>query len=166
MIVLTLTAPWSWLAALRLKMLETRSWAAKHRGLLGIHTGISLDPVGGPKGLLDLCARPYFKEAMEQLGITDPLAVPRGRIIAVVNLADCRRIVASAAEHVADPKGTILPPPYPERAFGDYTPGRYAWTLDGATMLSKPIVTPGRQRLWYWTSPIQARQIKEKVTRV
>lgn len=163
--VLTLTAPWSWLAAYALKKLETRGWATTHRGLLGIHTGISLGPVGGPAGLLRLCQAPYFREAMEQLGITDPLAVPRGRIIAVVNVTDCRRIVATEAEHAADPERTILPPPYPERAFGDYTPGRYAWALEGANLLRRPIETPGRQRIWYWTSSAQARHIKE-VTRV
>lgn len=38
----------------------------------------------------------------------------------------------------------------PERPFGDYTPGRYAWLLDNIQPL-EPIPAKGRQGLWEWT---------------
>src|SRR4029079_17436270 len=72
-LVITLTAPWSWLVAGQLKKWETRSWATRYRGLIVIHTAKGLGPVGGKRGLLDLCRQPYFAQALETLRIADPL---------------------------------------------------------------------------------------------
>ena len=137
--VITLTAPWSWLAAARLKEFETRGWQTAYRGLLGIHTAQSLIPVGGPAWLLAFCARPWFREAMIAIGITDPLAEPRGCIIAVCNLAEIvpTRQIRGELEAM-------------EIAFGDYSDGRYAWRLTGMNRLRTPITVRGAQGLWNW----------------
>jgi hypothetical protein len=41
-----------------------------------------------------------------------------------------------------------------EIAFGDYTPGRYAWILDNIQCLPEPMTCPGHQRLWNWSEHI------------
>ena len=147
--VLTLTAPWSWLAASRLKEYETRSWQSSYRGLLGIHTAKSLIPVGGPAGLLDICARPWFREAMIALGIKNPLTEPRGCIIAIGNVVEIL-----PTEQIRDQMDPM------ERAFGDYGDGRFAWRLVGMNRLRAPIPVRGAQGLWGWgeyTPPATAR---------
>lgn len=137
---LTVTAPYSWLLAGKLKRYETRSWARSYRGLLGIHTARGLGPVGGPSGLLDLCAREPFRTAMEQLGIKTPLAEPRGAIIAVANLTQIH-----TTEHVLPIiRGTD------EEAFGNYDPGRFALQFTGMCRLRVPIFTGGAQQLWHF----------------
>lgn len=146
--VVTLTAPWSWLVAGRLKRNETRSWARSYRGVLGIHSGLGLGPVGGPEGLLALCQTEPFARALAQLGISDPLAEPRGCIIAVANLTGIRPTTEVAAEIA----GTD------ELAFGNYDAGRFAWRLDGAVKLRTPIKAAGRLGLWYYTPPATAAE--------
>lgn len=136
---LTLTAPWSWLVAGWLKGNETRGWTTKHRGLLGIHTAQSLAPIGGEAGLIAICSQPWFREAMIALGITNPLAQPRGCIIAVCNVVDVQPV-----ERVRDDIEEM------ERQFGDYSDNRFAWQLGGVARLRTPIIARGGQGLWTW----------------
>lgn len=42
-----------------------------------------------------------------------------------------------------------------ESSFGDYTPGRWAWMLDGADLLERPVPATGRQGLWNWDPPTE-----------
>ena len=37
-----------------------------------------------------------------------------------------------------------------ERAFGDYSPGRFAWRLWDVQRLPRPVAARGYQRLWNW----------------
>lgn len=137
---LTVTAPYSWLLAGKLKRYETRSFARSYRGLLGIHTARGLGPVGGPSGLLELCAREPFRTALEQMGITKPLAEPRGAIIAVANLAQ----IYTTEQILPTIRGTD------EEAFGNYEPERFAWQFAGMARLRVPIFTGGAQQLWHF----------------
>ena len=41
-----------------------------------------------------------------------------------------------------------------ERAFGDYTPGRYAWLLSDVRPLAAPIPAKGQLGLWRWEGAI------------
>jgi len=45
-----------------------------------------------------------------------------------------------------------VPPPLDsnEYAFGDYTPGRYAWLLSDVQALPTPIPAKGQLGLWRW----------------
>ena len=143
--VITVSAPHAWLIAGRLKHYETRTWAHAHRGLIAIHVGKNLSAVGGVRGLFDLCSREPFASALAHLGIVDPLAEPRGRIIAIGKLT---------AIHTAKTLAPTLDSD--ELAFGDYTEGRFAWQLDSVAKLRKPIVVPGQQGLWNYTPPSAA----------
>lgn len=67
---LTLYQPWASLIADGRKTVETRSWGTKHRGLLAIHAGTTVD-----------------KEACKQFGY-DPRTIPTGCILCIVRVVD------------------------------------------------------------------------------
>ncbi len=124
---LSLMQPWATLLAHGLKTYETRSWSTRHRGPLLIHASRRF-----PEAARDLCTQSPYIDALRAAGYTSPLDLPRGAIIGVVTIAE------------------VLPIPLPpgrltdiERAFGDYSPNRYAWRCTSpCTCL--PIKTGGR----------------------
>jgi hypothetical protein len=139
---LTLRQPWASLVALEAKRIETRSWRTSYRGWLAIHAGITL-----PKAERLLCEQEPFRAALLRDTALDPalpLAVqlPRGSIIAVVWLDSCL------------PMETIEWPDKPERSFGDYAPGRYAWYLSQVHRLPQPIPARGALGLWRVEIPV------------
>ncbi len=165
---LTLTQPWATLIAIGAKRIETRSWWTSYRGPLAIHAGKNLAPVGGRIGLTDLCGREPFKGALDLLWQPSgtfwaPESLPLGYIVAIADLVDCVRIGADWARNVAPPPlartiGRHLDDGTPvlweltdqEIAFGDYTPGRFAWLLDNVRALPVPVPARGAQGLWDW----------------
>jgi hypothetical protein len=40
-----------------------------------------------------------------------------------------------------------------EQAYGDYTPGRFAWVLTDIDPVEPPVPARGRQQLWTWEPP-------------
>lgn len=168
--ILTLTQPWATLVALGAKHIETRSWATSYRGPLAIHAGAGLRPVGGRIGLWRQCARQPFFRALEphfrvthlnmgaDLGFTDCIDVsemPLGTIVAVAFLAGCEptdRVDADGHGMATWPRGnsyvtSVWPLTDQERAFGDYSPGRYAWLLGAVRPLREPLPYRGAQGL-------------------
>ena len=160
---ITLTQPWATLVAIGAKCIETRSWSTPYRGPLAIHAAAGLGPVGGLRGLQRLCDRVEFANALWAGGIRkgpppdDAWAdrLPFGAIIAVCDLVDCVAIVHRWQEQLIqqrDNRWFVSPPiTSPEYAFGDYTPGRYAWLLDTVQPLPEPIPAKGQLGLWEWT---------------
>jgi len=150
---ITLTQPWATLVAVGAKKIETRSWATAYRGLLAIHAAKGLGPVGGKDGLLTLCKQPPFRDVLRD-------TLPRGAILATCNLTAIYRIPATAqrvarclpGDHPLASYPVVLPPfsDDPERAFGDYTPGRYAWLLEDVRRFDTPIEYKGALGLWTW----------------
>lgn len=145
---ITVTQPRATLVAIGVKKIETRSWATAYRGPLAIHAAKGLRAVGGKDGLYTLCMQSPFREALHDAGDMLPL----GAIVATCNLVSVHRI---------DPDqrwfGSGLCGPIrfweltdQERAFGDYTPGRYAWLLADVKMLPEPIPAKGALGLWEW----------------
>lgn len=164
---LTLTQPWATLIAIGAKQIETRSWTTRYRGPLAIHAGKGLGPVGGSVGLWNRCAEPLFFRALEpyyrvtHLRLGDPPALidcidvtdlPLGAIVAVAELVDCWPITDEPRVRPIRHNDTWLsyhiPPEEPERAFGDYSPGRYAWLLADVRPLAVPVPARGAQGLW------------------
>jgi hypothetical protein len=146
---LTLTQPYATLVAIGAKRIETRSWSTRYRGPLAIHAGKGLGPVGGERGLVALCQNGVFAQALK--GRT----LPRGVIV-----ANCTLVDVVPVEDVLC-RVQIRPRDYDtgyylwsvddsERAFGDYTPGRYAWLLADVRPVDPPIPATGRQGLWEW----------------
>ena len=133
---LTLRQPWASLVALGAKRIETRSWRTSYRGWLAIHAGMTL-----PAADRLLCEQEPFRAALLRdttLDLTRPLAaqLPRGCVLAVAWLDSCL------------PMKNIDLPDEPERSFGDYAPGRYAWYLSRVCRLTPPVPAQGRLGLW------------------
>jgi hypothetical protein len=134
---LTLTQPWASLVAIGAKQVETRSWSTRYRGLLAIHAAKMFT-----EDDFDLIKMPPFCNAMESiLDLTNERKVyglPLGCVIAICELVEIT------------PIGKVFYISDQERAFGNYTPGRWAWILDDAVMLPKPLPARGMQGLWNW----------------
>lgn len=135
---ISLWQPWATLMAVGAKQCETRSWGTSHRGPLAIHAAKAPLP-----WMVDIIRADWqwWRDAFEKAGFEiEPErkligfgGLPRGCIIATVDLVSCTRTTAENA------------PPYPERAFGDYTPGRYHWHTANCKRLDTPIPFKGKQ---------------------
>jgi hypothetical protein len=141
---LSLTQPWASLVALGQKTVETRSWPTRYRGWLAIHAAKGLADLTVP-AFEDLCHRePFYAALAPVYGTGGAIAtdqLPRGQIVAVCRLVDCCRV------------DTIKPVSYPERAFGNYAPGRWAWQLAAIHILPMTVPARGMQGLWDWDAP-------------
>ena len=151
---ITLTQPHATLMAIGAKIFETRSWQTSHRGETAIHAAQGLGPVGGRKGLAALCNTEPFRSVLLErfwwpMGSTadflyDPAAyLPLGCILATVRFYDIVptfELGGTGPEILSDQ----------ERAFGDYSAGRYAWLSSNLHAFSKPIKAKGALSLWEW----------------
>jgi activating signal cointegrator 1 len=133
---ISLLQPWATLVALDTKQIETRSWATKYRGPLLIHSSKAL-----PYKNHDLRYQVPFSDVIPR-----NYRFPLGSIIAVCNLVDCQEITKQWDSQAALKGGMVIG--YQEFCFGDYTPGRFAWLLEGIEPLEKPIPAKGQLGLW------------------
>lgn len=171
--VLTITQPWATLVAIGAKQIETRSWPTHYRGPLLIHAAAGYGK-GGLRGHRELCGTEPFcsilnaacKRHYDQLGDLRAMVghpfMPTGAIVARCELLDCvpthhpnipsepgkpwfTGARAGVGQHYYE-----VPPPLDsnEYAFGDYTPGRYAWLLSDVQALPTPIPVKGQLGLW------------------
>jgi hypothetical protein len=126
---LTLLQPWASLIAVGAKRLETRSWSTAYRGPLAIHAGKGWNEQSRATWRL-----PAVQAALGGAGMIDAVDLPRGCVIAVCELCGCAPILVTPAE--------------PERSFGIYASGRFAWTLHDVRPLPRPVPMRGRLGLW------------------
>jgi hypothetical protein len=164
---LTLTQPYVTLVAIGAKRIETRSWPTRYRGPLAIHAATSLRPIGGVAGLRRFVRQEPFYAVLKRWGdrwgygvIGDPsYYLPFGKIVATCTLVACRAIAQCVSLHQGGGSGVFMfddqfgipLPDEPERSFGDYTPGRFAWQLVDVTPLDRPVAARGAYGLWNWT---------------
>lgn len=151
---LTLTQPWATLVALGEKRIETRSWSTNYRGKLAIHAA-----KGFPKDARFLLGETPFYEILFETHHIQEKALPLGAIVATCDLVAIHKIPSMprhfprgvAEDHPLASYPVVLPPQHDqERAFGDYTPGRYAWLLTNVQKLAAPIPAKGALGLWDW----------------
>ncbi len=130
---ITVLQPWAWLLASGKKRCETRSWKTNYRGELLIHAG--------KKNMADTMRQTIFESRhMEQAGVFDTV-LATGAVIGKARLVNCVLIDALTAE--------LIKAQHPdEYAFGDFTPSRYAWVMEGAELFDKPVPARGKQGLW------------------
>jgi len=144
--VLSLTQPWATLCAISTpiqpaKDIETRSWATSYRGPLGIHAA-----KGFPKWAQELCDEEPFKSTLRGLRAKD---LPRGVLLCIRSLEDC-----VPTERILNPDTIAVlngakPLTDMERAFGDYTEGRYGLFLGPVTRIFEPpFQVTGSLGLW------------------
>ena len=130
---LTLWQPHATLIAIAAKRYETRSWTTDYRGPLAIHAAKS------KKGC-ELCYTSPFYTVLKNTDYPSFKWLPFGKIIAICKLVDIIQITDTNATGLSEQ----------ELAFGDFTPGRYAWYLQSVQQLEIPIPIRGKQRLWMW----------------
>jgi hypothetical protein len=134
---ITILQPWASLIACGAKRIETRSWATQYRGRIAIHAAKDQDKKG--ERIRHIVAR------AEQYGIIIP-EMHFGAIIAIATLTHCLKINESQIYYLEKDKSKEL-------AFGDFTPGRYAWILDNIQAI-KPVPAKGMQRIWNWVGDL------------
>jgi len=141
---LTIRQPWASLMALRLKQMETRSWDTKYRGPVAIHAGLAWPcPIGNYFTIGDF----EFERCRSGLIMWGPgceraTLLPMGAVVAVGELFQTRSTTNS--EHCPDDR---------ERALGDHSPGRFAWSITSISRLPQPIPAVGHQGFWSWEMP-------------
>lgn len=154
---LTIRQPWATLTFLvdqagkPLKQVETRTRNTNYRGRVAIHAGVRLAEAGiiqGPSGavfaevdanypggdhLFYTLARHY-----ENIGA---IKLIYGAVIGEVTILD--------SVPLAELEGTPLCTER-ERAFGDWSEGRWGWVLGDPVLYEKPVPAKGQLGLWNW----------------
>lgn len=128
---LSLLQPWASLVVMGIKTIETRSWRTPYRGELLIHAS-----AGKSGGLV-------AREKVFRKHIPDFNALPFGAIIGKVILVDVLPVETLFMSDDMINKLTME-----ERAFGDYSKGRYAWMLEEPMIFDQPIPVKGSLSLW------------------
>lgn len=128
---ISLLQPWASLVVMGVKTIETRSWGTKYRGPILIHAS------KGKAGNI-FAEEPAFKKY-----IKDFKRLPFGAIIGHATIKDVIRI-----ENLYLPDELINKLTMEEKAFGDYSEGRYAWLLEEHYEFEIPIPARGTLSIW------------------
>jgi hypothetical protein len=126
---ISLWQPWASLliANPRIKIYETRSWETMCRGPVIIHAAKKND-----REIAEIMLS--MQGLFAKFGI-NPLSLPFGSLIGVVDLTACRRMTETNVRSVTDL----------ERQCGDWAEGRFAWRCDNPVAFDKPIPFRGAQ---------------------
>lgn len=145
---ISLTQPWATLAAINAKRIETRGWKTDYRGPLAIHAA-----KGWTEEIVRMTMRGEpFRSVLAAAGYPLFSLLPRGAVIATCRLVDCRPITPTSKEFGVN--GILWLLDDQERAFGDYTPGRWAWLLADMVPLPTPVPARGALGLWPWSGAV------------
>lgn len=138
---ISLWQPWASLIAWGEKQYETRHWYASYRGLLAIHAAKRKptydDTVHMKDEFYAACRRNQYTQ---DYGLS---TLPLGAVLCIVDL----KAVIQTSPNLIRQIGQK------EAAFGDYSPGRYAWKMEVVEVFDKPIPARGEQGLWNWERP-------------
>jgi activating signal cointegrator 1 len=144
---LTLTQPWATLVAIGAKSVETRSWNCHHiMKPLAIHAA-----KGFPGWAKQLCFTEPFVSALrdvpgwERYGGEEIIkSLPLGVVLCVCRVFGTRTTdVVKSALAAGNSEWYRSVFTRRELAFGDYSPGRWAWMLDHIEPLPVPIAAKG-----------------------
>ncbi len=138
---ITIWQPWASLLATGSKQIETRSWRTNYRGEILIHA--AKKPYSQIERIISADSRKLIRDVLG-LGYIDwKERIPTGVIIGKASLVNCLRIDEVTA--------ILIKKQYPdEYAFGDFTPGRYAWVMTDPVLFENPVPASGKQGLWNW----------------
>jgi activating signal cointegrator 1 len=123
---ISLWQPWASAIAVGMKHFETRSWGTSYRGPLAIHAA---------KRPMTEGERELLEEYPFPLGMSE---VPLGAIVATCTLAE----VIHCNENTRMDEC--------EDAWGDFSPGRFAWALIDVVPVRPAVPARGAQGLWDW----------------
>lgn len=154
---ITLHQPWASLVVHDYKRWETRSWSTSYRGWLAIHAAKRKPRV------VEFHPYDVFHRRLKMIGCIDVPKVgdfnmPLGAVVGMAFLTHVGRTDFFVADANED-----------EIAFGDWSPGRFAWRLLWVTPFKVPVLASGRQGLWNWTVPpsreVQVQDIMQRRVR-
>lgn len=128
---ITLLQPWATLVVRGEKTIETRNWNTHHRGAILIHAS------KGYAGEIVASAHSFKKR------IKDFHTLPFGAIIGKAILTEVIRLPVHNLSDELMNQFTLE-----DKAFGDYSHGRYAWMLEDAIEFTKPIKSKGSLHIW------------------
>ena len=178
---LSFTNPWGPLVIHGKKIIDTRSWGTEYEGWLLIHASANY-----PKEAQEFATDPYVQEALHgkvEFVCGEPI-MSRGGYIGMARLVCARlhhgriervktvsqmhhyfRLVADgeAGKKHTGPVGLALTAE--EEAFGDYSPGRWAWYLTDPVAFPRKIPAKGRLKL-FTPTPEEIEQICSSVPEV
>lgn len=120
---ISLIQPWASLVIRGAKRYETRSWETSYRGPLLIAACKKF-----PADCKTLCLSDPFFTALDLIDPQSVETLPLGCILGRVSLAAC--LPAAEVQAKLDDE---------ERAFGDFTAGRFAWLLDDPVRYANPL---------------------------
>jgi hypothetical protein len=134
--------PYASLIAIGAKRVETRHWPAPAT-IVGQR--VAIHACKTPQAL-DMLRQEPFARAIDNAAVAGTLAqiggaLPLGYILATAVLARSTQITALDANTLRERKPD-------EYAFGDYTPGRYAWVLDDVRPLARIVPWVGTQGIF------------------
>lgn len=136
------------------KHIETRGrWHYRYRGPLLIHQTAGLGEMfGSEDALWAFCDREPFRSTLTAMGYCDASELPRGAIVAQVELVGAYQTCGSG--YLRDPDRRVIERvAEPELSFGNYAPGRKALLLADIKELPEPIPARGALSLWDWMPP-------------
>lgn len=147
---LTLHHPWAHLVSVGAKTFETRSWRTNYRGLLAIHSSLNLhgwDQISPHAGAF---FQPFDRYCTAEWGwMFEELSY--GSVVAIVRLKNCYTAasVRSCLLQIVSGKDPELARRADEElAFGDFSPGRWAWELELVCAVNLGLRVRGYQHLW------------------
>lgn len=137
---LSLKQPWASLIEIGAKCIETRGWRTSYVGPIAIHASQRLHGDDVEYAL----EHEAILLALRAGGYWSLYDLPLGSVVAVGCLAGVERTeTARRGRFVTEA----------ELAFGDFSPGRYAWHLRDVVALPEPIPARGQLGLWEWDAP-------------
>lgn len=135
---ISLWQPWASLVALEFKRWETRPQKWNHRGVLAIQaakTDMGFDQLTGGQNPV---AERHIQEALEMTIDEMRARLPRGSLVATVNVKDC---ISTNTLQPTKPNSRRVS--RQERVFGNYRPNRFAIELGDVVLVREPIEWPG-----------------------
>lgn len=133
---ITIWQPWAQLVITGAKRVETRGHNTNVRERIAIHAA-KQDHAGI---LLHIPAEELaFFQATGVTSIPEP---PTGAVLGTIQLANCVPIEELYGTEYDTPQ---------ERAFGDWSHGRYGWIMQQPERFTRPVPAKGAQGFWRWT---------------
>lgn len=142
---ISLHQPWATLIAQGAKKIETRSWRTPRLGWVAIHAAKVMPPYA-----LALTHDAVFQRAITDAVYEAILNPPRGAVVAVAQLVECR-FTGTHDEPTPQWVRDLSPQ---ELAFGDFSPGRYGWRFEDVRALPEPVPCRGTQGIWRLTAEV------------
>ncbi len=138
---ISLKQPWATLIILGIKRQEIRTWSTLYRGQLAIHACRKFPEEAGR-----LCQVEPFRSIFREFGISGGCDLPKGAVLGVVQLADCRAATAQdqlTLENLAHPTFASIPGGEHGRRLG-----RWVWEFTDPRPLARPLPSRGQMGIY------------------